>query len=161
MGRAKGSHHDVAPSPGAIAAAPSRTVKALHQRDLHRGYGDVYLPFALERNIWQRPRNGAGSTFFLPTGCRRIREAAPCAGITWTRTRCNGRETRREAGGFDQACQLPHAAPQFCDPPVAGGYDIRTLQELLGHRDVSTTMIYTHVVNQGAKAFAALWTICM
>ena len=35
--------------------------------------------------------NGAGSTFSLPTGCRRIREAPPCAGIIWTRTRCNGR----------------------------------------------------------------------
>jgi len=46
---------------------------------------------------------------------------------------------------------LPHLAPQFCTHMLENGYDIRTIQEFLGHKGVKTTMIYTHVLNRGGR----------
>lgn len=54
-------------------------------------------------------------------------------------------------GRVHQACELPYAEALLRDTPAEDGYDIRTLQELLGHADVSTMMIFTHVTNKGAK----------
>jgi len=54
-----------------------------------------------------------------------------------------------KATGGAQAGFQPHVSPQLCDPRLAARADIRTIQELLGHNDVSTTMIYTHVLRTG------------
>ena len=128
-------------------------VKQLHTKDLAEGYGAVYLPYALERKYpnanrewgWQYvfpaksrsvdPRTGIERRHHLDESSlqKAIRAAARLAGIAKHVT-CH---TFRHS---------------FATQLLEAGYDIRTVQELLGHRDVKTTMIYTHVLNRGAKA---------
>jgi integron integrase len=127
-------------------------VKRIHQQDLERGYGSVYLPFALEhkyRNacrewIWQYvfpssqiakdPRSEVMRRHHLhETGLQRaIKQAAKAAGIQ-KRVSCH---TFRHS---------------FATHLLQNGYDIRTVQKLLGHKDVKTTMIYTHVLDRGGR----------
>jgi len=136
-------------------------VKRLHEQDLAQGYGSVYLPFALERKcpnanrewIWQYvfpatkvsrdPRSGAVRRHHLDeSGLQKaVRKAARLAGLP-KRVTCH---TFRHTF----ATHLLEACPELSR---RGGYDIRTVQELLGHKDVRTTMIYTHVLNRGGLA---------
>lgn len=131
-------------------------VKALHERDLAEGYGDVALPHALARK-YPRAQYEWGWKFVFPshklstdplTGvirrhhiyenylARSVKEAARAAGIV-KHVSCH---------------TLRHS---FATHLLEAGYDIRAVQELLGHADVSTTMIYTHVLSKGGRGVAS------
>lgn len=117
-----------------------RRAKTVHDRDLADGWGRVVLPDALDRRDpgasaewrWQNPTTGEqGRHHTVPTVLQRaVKETARRAGIV----EHVGCHTFRHS----LATHL-----------LEDGYDIRTIQELLGHKDVTTTMIYTHVLNRG------------
>lgn len=129
-----------------------RKVKAIHERDLADGWGRVQMPDALDRKYpnapadwrwqwvfpqehrWKNTRTGEQGRHHVHETIlqRGVKEAVRKAGIV----KHVGCHTFRHS---------------FATHLLEAGYDIRTIQELLGHKDVSTTMIYTHVLNRGGR----------
>ncbi len=129
-----------------------KIVKRQHQQDLEKGYGSVYLPFALDRKYKNADREWIWQ-FVFPSN--RISQDPRSKIIRRHHLHESGlQKALKQAvktAGINKRVSCHTFRHSFATHLLQNGYDIRTVQELLGHKNVKTTMIYTHVLNRGGR----------